>query len=711
MTAKENPVVRGNAQTGQNYSDIGNVNAINIAELQAFLSAIRPENHLLTGINPEGGPTVSRHFARTDDPDIARFIAHVQEQGMGVYFSPNAPRTDADRKAKKADIASASVLHVDIDPPEGMGRDEGRAAILARIAALPFWLPAPTVVDSGNGYNVLWKLDQPSTDLDAIEGVNRALAAELGGDPGTWNSDRILRLPGTVNHPNARKRAAGRVPSPARVVSIGDAVSFEMMASAFPPVPAPAQRPDAHASIDFEQVFPCSSVDDLPMGLASRLKAACADDRTLAGLCDGKAAPRQEDVSSSQFRFLIAQRLHIAGGFSDTEIATLLWICDAAGSEDRKTERTLSRDVANSRPEPKPHAADEFEIVPDIMERPAPAKAKPTGFALVRASDMVATEPEFLVHGLVEIDSLALIFGDPGCGKSFLAIDIAACVATGVAFHGNAVRSGPVIYMAGEGHNGLRRRTKAWEQHNACSLDGAPLFFSRAAARFLDKAHAVQVAEAVDAIARTEGPPRLIVVDTLARSFAGGDENATSDMGEFVAAIDALKGRYPSCTVLILHHSGHGDKQRARGAMALKGALDCEYRVELVDGVITVTNSKMKDAVPPAPMTFELQTVEIGTDRDGLAYSSAVLVPTFTRARKATVTSGARLALDAFRAAQGGDDSAPVHLEKWRTFFYERHTGDTVNTKKAAFRRVRELLVDGGYLVLSGENYALTHAA
>ena len=71
----------------------------------------------------------------------------------------------------------------------------------------------------------------------------------------------------------------------------------------------------------------------------------------------------------------------------------------------------------------------------------------------------------------------------------------------------------------------------------------------------------------IDAMVRAalEGLPVLIVVDTLARNFRGGDENQTADLNQFVAMMDDLKARYASCTILIVHHTGHGDKQRGRG--------------------------------------------------------------------------------------------------------------------------------------------------
>jgi hypothetical protein len=70
-------------------------------------------------------------------------------------------------------------------------------------------------------------------------------------------------------------------------------------------------------------------------------------------------------------------------------------------------------------------------------------------------------------------------------------------------------------------------------------------------------------------------------------------------MSEFVVAIDDMKARFPGCCVLIVHHSGHGDKQRARGAMALKGALDFEFRVEKKGREVQLINTKMKDAEAP----------------------------------------------------------------------------------------------------------------
>jgi hypothetical protein len=130
-------------------------------------------------------------------------------------------------------------------------------------------------------------------------------------------------------------------------------------------------------------------------------------------------------------------------------------------------------------------------------------------------------------------------------------------------------------------------------------LAGIPLFKSERAAQFLDPVSVKAVSDAVASLAIQHGAPSLIIIDTLARNFGAGDENNTKDMSEFVVAVDDLKARFPSAAVLIIHHSGHAEKQRARGAMALKGALDTEYRVEKDGPAVRLINTKMKDAEPP----------------------------------------------------------------------------------------------------------------
>ena len=251
------------------------------------------------------------------------------------------------------------------------------------------------------------------------------------------------------------------------------------------------------------------------------------------------------------------------------------------------------------------------------------AKAEKRGvgeFGLVHASDILSKlKPvPWLIQGFVEQDSTGLLFGDPANYKSFLSIDMACHVAAGKEWHGKDVKQGPVIYLAGEGHNGFARRLAAWQSHHEdVDLGAIPLFFSLQAAQFYDADEAEKVTEKIDAIVERENTqPVMVVIDTLARNFGGGDENSTSDMNTFVNHVDAyLRVKY-GCVVMIVHHTGKADKNNARGSSALKGAVDFEYRVDRPEDQDEMTcvmvNTKMKDAPQPPETWFQGQELIVG---------------------------------------------------------------------------------------------------
>lgn len=342
---------------------------------------------------------------------------------------------------------------------------------------------------------------------------------------------------------------------------------------------------------------------------------------------------------------------------------------------------------------------------------PGDKTAPVPAFKFTAVGDLEYRDPEFLVADLIETDGLGLIFGDPGSAKSFLAVDLALCVASGADFHGKMVKQGPVLFIAGEGHNGLARRFAAWSKERGVSLKGLPMFKSERAAQFLDGASAQAVAEAADALAQTHGAPQLIVIDTLARNFGAGDENSTQDMNGFVVAIDDLKARWPGCVILIVHHSGHAEKGRARGAMALKGALDFEYRVEKEGSAVQFINTKMKDAPEPPPMFFTLENVELGPKA-----TSAVLQAQDAPERTVRHTPAQKLALATYETAalaQGVWDGGAfrgVHVDHWREAFYAKHTGDNYQAKKKSFQRVRSDLVEAGTMTVTDDVYLVKDA-
>ncbi|MEP3055584.1 AAA family ATPase [Ascidiaceihabitans sp.] len=326
-------------------------------------------------------------------------------------------------------------------------------------------------------------------------------------------------------------------------------------------------------------------------------------------------------------------------------------------------------------------------------------------FRVQHVSDIEAREPDFIVGDLIEARSCVVVFGAPGSGKSFVTLDVAACIATGRDFHSKEVQQGCAVYVAGEGGAGIKRRLQAWSTLTGEALDKSkPLFIIQSPIEMLN---ALDVSAACDAIAEATGEYgiKMIVLDTLARNFGDGDENSTGDMNRFVSAVGRMIERF-GCTVVVVHHSGHGDNSRGRGSSALRAAADAEFRVEKEHSTVTLTHTKAKDAPVSDPIRFSLESVELGTRANGEPFTSAVLIEREALTVKATkLTASQQRAMKAYEDAakehgQFADDGSfiGVHRNEWRKAFYRIATQENDDSKSKAFRRACTDLVEIGEL-------------
>ncbi|MCA7461426.1 helicase RepA family protein, partial [Escherichia coli] len=236
-------------------------------------------------------------------------------------------------------------------------------------------------------------------------------------------------------------------------------------------------------------------------------------------------------------------------------------------------------------------------------------------------------QQSYVIKGLIPAESLCSTYGASGSYKSFLAISWSCHVATGMAWGGRRVSKGAVIYIAGEGSMGVKRRVKAWEiTHDKVVTDlcivNAPVF--PASPDYVEQV--IRTAGLVKS--RTGENVRLIVIDTLARCFGGNDENDSRDMGAFIQGCDAIK-QATGATVLVVHHSGKDETKGARGSSAFRAALDAEYRISRENSEVTAlvaACTKMKDAEEPKESAYDLKSVEVFTDIDGEEIVSMVVI-------------------------------------------------------------------------------------
>lgn len=158
-----------------------------------------------------------------------------------------------------------------------------------------------------------------------------------------------------------------------------------------------------------------------------------------------------------------------------------------------------------------------------------------------------------------------------GSGKTFLVLDWALRMAAGADnWLGHRVCPASVVYLAGEGHHGLRGRIAAWKQH-AKPPRPLDMWISKAGCDLNTPTGYQRVTESIRLLPAS---PDLIVVDTLHR-FLAGDENSAEDAKGMLDACAGLMAEF-GCSVLLVHYTGVADEaqHRARGSSAWRGALD-----------------------------------------------------------------------------------------------------------------------------------------
>ncbi len=245
----------------------------------SFLERWRPGGPwVLTSIVPDGR-TTTRTF---ESVGPMRSWIHTRQGRENLYFSVNDLREGVSKKATKEDVAALRGLHVDVDPRAGEDLEQERGRILDRLRKFE---PAPTVVmDSGGGYQAFWRLQEPIPTggplgrAAELEAYSLQLALRLGADP-CHNIDRIMRLPGTINVPNKKKRDRGRVRALAAVVDERWELVYPL--ERFTPA-QPVQSPSTAAGreVALSGNLPrVTSLDELPDGVSDRIKALIVNGR------------------------------------------------------------------------------------------------------------------------------------------------------------------------------------------------------------------------------------------------------------------------------------------------------------------------------------------------------------------------------------------------------------------------------------------------
>lgn len=326
----------------------------------------------------------------------------------------------------------------------------------------------------------------------------------------------------------------------------------------------------------------------------------------------------------------------------------------------------------------------------------------------------------YLIEHLIDPGCMSVVYGDSNTGKSFFALDLAVHLAVGKTWINRKVKRGSVAYVAAEAGNSMKKRIEAYKKFYELQDDEIDFVLIPCPVDLLhvENGDARPLAEL---ILEHLKEPKLIVVDTLARALAGGNENSSEDMGAFVRNVDVLR-YHTKAHVMVIHHSGKDRAQGARGHSSLRAAVDTEIEVSKSgEGSVQAHKAvatKQRDRELGTPIEFKLEEVELGKNSEGMLVKSCVVRPVSEaeKAFKRRALKPGSLAYKLMDVLDNLRESLPLAPAEWSVaenarlmlvydcqdaFFNANKT--LKNNKKRDFERAITKCVEHGLLEVRGD--------
>jgi len=526
-------------------------------EAGAFL-AMLDQIHLVA-IDPDRGGVEGRHFCA--DRDAALAWAAARNRSASLYWTVNRVTPGVHAKPRKADIVAARFIHVDIDPPrDGSGFDRGTVARrLARHDP-----PPGLVIDSGGGLQAFWRLDGECLDLVAVEAVNAQVRDAFAGDA-CQNIDRLMRLPGSVNWPSARKRGAGRIPATARTIARDDGRTHGLAAlsRAFP-LPRNSLAKTSFSAVDM------LTADDLGLSRFDPVRRAIE-------------APPGVDRSSD---LLACAGALVRAGFSDDQVIGVLINPANPVSTHARAQADPWRAAARALGKARRDALARTEAV-NVPEPRMPAP--PISATPYSGRDPATIPPRPWIYGRYLLrNTVTTVIAPGGVGKSSLMAVTALALVTGRPILGKTVWDGPkrcwLWNLEDDGDELARQIEGAARRHEIApadyagrlfvdsGLDGARLCIAVQDRGGLSILRPIVEALVVELIAQRID---VLIVDPFVSSHQV-DENDNGKI-DAVAKTWAEVAKRTGCAIVLVHHARKLDGRKvtteaSRGAGALTNA-------------------------------------------------------------------------------------------------------------------------------------------
>jgi hypothetical protein len=501
---------------------------------------------------------------------------------------------------------------------------EASAAAPARTRALPPSFIVCTGQHPHTRLQPFWTLSEAVTDPDQHRALFGGIADSLDGDRAVTNPSRVMRLAGSIAWPTK----PGRVPELTSLVPLKyepRSYTAEEIARAYP-------ASDKVHAIATHKNDPIERVGSGALGLGAEQitdgREAYMRDTILAVLIqwvgENGAVPEPQELFDAAWPQYSAKADLTRPGRGQDEMRRKVT------STLRRFERGQLRglpdmDAVVARYADKQKAERKVEKKPLDLPRQEAASADTSRFQWLTSSTSLTPvlNGNWLIKHVLPAEGLGVIFGRPGSGKTFSVMDIAMHVAAGITWRGKKVRAAAVSYVSPEAGRLGVNRVIGWSRHHGIAWpEGFRL--SPAAINLCSSAEDAELL--IADIKQNQPGCRLVVIDTLNRAMAGGDENSGEDMGRFVALCDHI-AKQLGAFVLVVHHSGKDAAKGSRGHSSLLGAVSLELEVTKEQGQPgTIRVTKMRDGEDGAEYGFSIDSVPLGVDEDGEEVTTGISI-------------------------------------------------------------------------------------
>jgi len=551
-----------------------------------------------------------------DTDHLDELVAEIEgiHNAQGYYITLNpvhrglhARAYNRTKKAEKGDSTSDRDIEkrrwilIDIDPvrPSGISSTEQEKKSARKVAhEVREWLrtqgwPDPLVIDSGNGFHLLYLVDLPTEDNELLKRCLEVLDEKFSTpkvkiDTSVYNPSRVTKIPGTParkgdNTPDRPHRMSKLIKVPEPLLSVPTAL-LEVLAGPMESPTRPAAEPGARSAFNLHEFvgrhFP-DAVGPSPYKVGKIYEINCpwrASDGRSAFLiqfpngavsagCQHATCPGSK-TTGNHWRDL-RNMLEFTSGSRGQKI------------QPGTNSKAQSEDSPSAKKVPRHRQSLELLSWSDLKDKPVP-------------------EAEWLIRPLLPKVSFGIVASHPGHGKSILSLAIAVGMATGLPVLGMPTYgpAGAGVLSLEDDRNVIHRRLiairesygDAWTSIHDDLLDQNLRIMVRARTilEALDgPAAALHLSglafELADAMRTTRDQPAVLFLDTL-NAVHGEDENSNTETRILTATIFAMHDTL-GCSIWALHHlkkTGNSrnpprlpermDPELVRGASALVGS-------------------------------------------------------------------------------------------------------------------------------------------